>query len=150
MKPLFVLSGSFLIALIFFYFLKNEFDFNTAGQIAMALMMAFSAISHFVFTKGMIAMIPDFLPMKKQIVYVTGVIEVLLGMGLLFSASRLLAGWMLVAFFILLLPANINASMKNINYHTGERDGNGIRYLWFRIPLQLFYILWVVIFVIVK
>ena len=46
-------------------------------------------------------------------------------------------------FFIAILPANIKASMENINYQTGELDGIGLEYLWFRIPLQLFFIVWV-------
>ncbi len=33
--------------------------------------------------------------------------------------------------------------MENINYQTGELDGNGLDYLWFRIPLQVFFIVWV-------
>ena len=50
---------------------------------------------------------------------------------------------MLILFFIAILPANIKASLENINYQTGELNGNGIEYLWFRIPLQIVFILWV-------
>ena len=46
-------------------------------------------------------------------------------------------------FFIAIIPANIKASMENINYQTGELDGSGLEYLWFRIPLQVFFIVWV-------
>ena len=33
--------------------------------------------------------------------------------------------------------------MNHVNYETGASDGNGMKYLWFRIPLQVFFILWV-------
>ena len=41
--------------------------------------------------------------------------------------------------------STFGVSMENINYQTGELDGSGLEYLWFRIPLQLIFIGWVYI-----
>jgi len=58
---------------------------------------------------------------------------------------RTITAWLLILFFILMLPANIKASIENLNYQTGTYDGNGLSYLWFRIPLQILFITWVYI-----
>ena len=109
----------------------------------MAAMLLFTAMGHFMFTEGMAAMMPDFVPFKKEMVYATGVLEILFAIGLLIPILKIRTAWLLILFFILILPANIKAAAENINYQTGELNGNGLDYLWFRIPLQIFFILWV-------
>jgi uncharacterized membrane protein len=108
----------------------------------MALMLAFTAIGHFAFAKGMVMMIPDFIPFKKALVYFTGVIEILAAVGLLIPSLKVLTAWLLIVFFILLLPANINAAIRHIDYQKGNFEGSGVNYLWFRVPLQILFILW--------
>jgi len=87
-------------------------------------------------------MIPAIVPLKTEIIYLTGVLEILLGIGLLIPGLRVYSGWYLVIFFIFLLPANINAAIKHIDYQKGTPDGSGISYLWFRVPLQILFIAW--------
>lgn len=143
MKPLLVLIISFLIGLTLIWLLHKKIKWQLSGRIAMAIMLSFTAIGHFAFIEGMTAMIPDFIPLKRELVYATGILEIALGIGLLIPKLKLNVGWILILFFIAILPANINASMENINYQTGELDGHGLDYLWFRIPLQVFFIIWV-------
>lgn len=69
--------------------------------------------------------------------------EITLGLALLFSATRQPAAIALIVLFCLMLPANIYAAMNHINYETGENNGKRPAYLWFRIPLQLFFIAWI-------
>lgn len=109
----------------------------------MSAMLMFTAVAHFVFTDGMAQMIPDFFPLEKELVYLTGILEMLLAIGLLIPRTKIITGWTLIVFFFAILPANVKAAMENINYQTGELDGNGIEYLWFRIPLQILFIAWV-------
>ena len=109
----------------------------------MAAMLMFTAVAHFVFTKGMVMMLPEFVPYKTGIVYLTGIIEIAAAIGLLIPNSSVLAAWLLIMFFILLLPANIYASIKRIDYQKGTFSGNGLVYLWFRVPLQILFIVWV-------
>ncbi|WP_345968621.1 DoxX family protein [Arenibacter algicola] len=114
-----------------------------AGQIAMAAMLLFTSLGHFMFTEGMAAMMPEFIPLKKEMVYFTGVMEILFAIGLLIPRLKTPTAWLLMLFFILILPANIKAAVENLNYQTGELNGSGIDYLWFRVPLQIIFILWV-------
>ena len=142
MKPLIVLLVSFVIALIVTRLIVGDFNVALSGRIAMASMLAFTAIGHFAFTKGMVMMIPDFIPFKKALVYFTGVIEILAAAGLLISSYQVLTAWLLIVFFIVLLPANINAAIRHIEYQKGTFTGGGPTYLWFRVPLQILFILW--------
>ena len=142
MKPLFVLLLVFIIAVAVLKWMNGHYNWPLSARIAMCAMLCFTAIAHFVFTKGMTMMIPAFIPFKKEVVYFTGVLEILLGIGLLIPQFRVYAGWILIAFFILMLPANINAAIHKIDYQKGTIGGPGLTYLWFRVPLQVLFICW--------
>lgn len=142
MKPLIVLIAVFSLSLLSIKLLTQKYDWPLAGRIAMCVMLCFTAIAHVAFTKGMTLMIPEFIPLKTELVYLTGVLEIILGIGLLVPNFTVFSAWALIAFFILLLPANIYAAMHHIDYQQGTFDGNGPAYLWFRVPLQLFFIGW--------
>ncbi len=142
MKPLVVLLLSFIVSVFILKILKKEYEFTLSGRISMSIMLVFTAIGHFVFTKGMSIMIPKFIPFKEALVYFTGMFEILLAVGLLIPKFKNIFGWMLIIFLVLMLPANIYASINNVNYQKGTYDGNGLTYLWFRIPAQLFFIGW--------
>ncbi len=143
MKPLIVLIITFVIALIIIKLQTKKINWQLAGRIAMSIMLVFTSVAHFIFTEGMSEMIPNFFPFKKELVIVTGVLEMLFAIGLLIPKTKTLTGWILILFFITVLPANIKASMEHINYQTGALDGNGMDYLWFRVPLQILFIVWV-------
>ncbi|MEP3388328.1 MAG: hypothetical protein ABJO02_09090 [Reichenbachiella sp.] len=122
--------------------LHGNFTFALSGRIAMSAMLLFTAIGHFVFTKGMAMMLPDFVPFRIELVYLTGILEIAAAIGLFIPKFRVVTAWLLVVFFILMLPANIYASIKHIDYQKGTFDGPGLTYLWFRIPLQILFIVW--------
>jgi len=142
MKPLIVLLAVFIVSLLTTKFVRGNFEFALSGRIAMSVMLLFTAIGHFVFTKGMSMMLPDFIPYKTEVVYLTGIIEIAGAIGLFIPNFRILTAWLLIAFFILILPANIYAALKHIDYQKGTFDGNGLTYLWFRVPLQILFIVW--------
>lgn len=142
METLIILFGVFASTLLIVKLITKRFEISQAGRIAMAAMLVFTAIGHFAFAKGMVMMI-SFLPWATEIVYITGVIELAAVAGLLIPKMTLLTGKLLIVFFIVLLPANIYAAYHNINLKTADYSGKGISYLWFRIPLQLLFILWV-------
>ena len=142
MKPLIVLLLSFTISLFILKIIKKEYDFALSARIAMSIMLVFTAVGHFAFTKGMSMMIPKFIPFKESFVYLTGMFEILLAIGLLITKFKTISGYALIIFLLLMLPANIYASVNNVNLQKGTLDGNGMMYLWFRIPLQILFIIW--------
>ena len=142
MKPLLVLLSVFCVAIFAIKLATTKYDISLSARIGMCAMLFFTAIGHFAFTKGMTMMVPPMIPMKTEIVYMTGVLEIFLGIGLLFPSVRVCTGWILIAFFLLLLPANMYAAVKHIDYQKGTYDGPGVSYLWFRVPLQILFIVW--------
>ena len=143
MKPLVILILTFIIGYFVSHLLDNEINPASAGCIAMAIMLVFTAIGHFKFTKGMSMMLPAFIPFKKEMVVITGLIEIAAAIGLLLPAMRHTTAIWLIITFILILPANIYAAIKHVDYEKGTLDGKGLNYLWFRAPLQIFFIAWV-------
>ena len=142
MKPLFVLLISFVLALFAIKIWTHGYDYAFAARIAMSVMLLFTAIGHFAFPKAMMMMIPAIMPFRLALVYITGIIEIMAAIGLQIVSIKYLTGVLLIIFFILVLPANIYAAAKHINYQTGKEDGKGYGYLWFRIPLQILFIIW--------
>jgi len=109
----------------------------------MSIMLLFTAIGHFAYSTGMSMMLPRIIPFKKEIVYLTGFIEIAAAIGLLIPQLRHITSILLIIFFIAILPANIHAAINKVDYQKGTNEGNDEKYLWFRIPLQLFFIGWV-------
>jgi uncharacterized membrane protein len=142
MKPLIVLLVVFLISTITIKLIRGQYDFALSGRIAMSVMLMFTAVAHFAFTKGMSIMIPEFIPARVGIVYATGVIEIAAAIALLVPGWKVPAAWFLILFFVLLLPANIYAAIKHVDYEKATFTGNGPAYLWFRVPLQILFIVW--------
>ncbi|UII81550.1 hypothetical protein [Flagellimonas sp. CMM7] len=142
MKPLLVLLSSFVIAIFVVRIVNKQYDFALSARIALSIMLCFTAMGHFVYTKGMSMMIPEPIPFKISFVHLTGLFEFLLAIGLLIPKLKVISGWTLIVFLVLMLPANIYATMHHINYQKGTFDGHGLTYLWFRIPLQVLFIVW--------
>jgi uncharacterized membrane protein len=142
MKPLIVLLISFGFAILSIKIFTRQNDFALAARIAMSLMLLFTASGHFAFPRGMMMMMPAFIPFRLALVYITGVIEILAAIGLQIESLKNLTAVLLIIFFILVLPANIYAAVKHIDYQKVGNNGNGLYYLWFRIPLQILFIIW--------
>lgn len=109
------------------------------GRVSLALLFVFTGLGHFIKTEQMAQMLPPWVPMRVGIVYATGVLEWAGAAGLLVPALSRLAGLCLVAFLVLVFPANIYAALNRV-----EMGGHGVGpiYLWVRIPLQLILIGW--------
>lgn len=142
MKPLVVLLIAFCLALLAVKLFTQEYNIALSARIAISSMLVFTSVGHFVFPKGMAMMLPAIVPARMAVVYITGMIELAAAVGLLITSTKVLTGWLLILFFILVLPANIYAAMKGVDYQKGTFDGNGLAYLWFRIPLQIVFIAW--------
>lgn len=148
MKPLFVLIIVFIVSSLIIKLLKGEMDDALAGKIALALMLVFTSLGHLLYTDGMTLMLPEFIPFKKEMIYATGLVEVMAAIGLFVPQVSRITGLLLIVFFLLILPTNIRANLKHINYETATFNGPGPSYLWFRIPFQLLLIAWTYYFVI--
>ncbi|MCF0055590.1 hypothetical protein [Dyadobacter sp. CY356] len=150
MIVLLVLLISFALSCGLFEIISGDPNLLFSGNIALCIMLLFTAIGHFKFPEGMAKMIPSFIPLKKELVFITGILEILAGLALLLPQLRFSSGVFLILFLIAILPANIYAAIHHLDYQKGTFDGNGLKYLWFRIPMQLFLIGWVWFFAILN
>lgn len=146
MKPLIVLLTIFGIG----YLVKRLFKLDKLSvaylaKFAMSSMLVFTGIGHFVFAEGMAEMLPEIIPFKIEIIYGTGILEIIGAIALLMPDYSRWAGIGLILFLIAILPTNIYAALHHINPITGALDGPGSEYLLFRIPLQVFFIIWIYI-----
>jgi len=147
MKTLIVLISVFIISIVFTTLFCKKADVILSGKIAMSAMLIFAAIGHFAFHQGMAMMLPDYIPFKIEIVYITGILELAAAIGLLLPKRSVLTAWLLIAFFILILPANIYAAIQEIDFQNMNIEGKGLSYHCLRVPLQLLFIAWTFFFV---
>lgn len=143
MKPLFILISVFLIGSLLKAITRAKVSYQVIGKISLSLMFVFTGVAHFAFGSGMAAMLPELIPFKMEIIYLTGVLEILGAICLLIPMFSKITGWSLITFLVVVLPANIYAGINHIDPITGAHDGPGPEYLLFRVPLQIFYVAWI-------
>jgi uncharacterized membrane protein len=103
------------------------------GCVALAAMFLFAAMGRLVNPDGLVAMLPDYLPLRREAVYVSGLFEVLGAIGLLVPGTRRLAGLGLVALLLVVFPANVNVAVNNLQVPGFSGDP---LYQWLRLPVQ--------------
>jgi uncharacterized membrane protein len=141
MAPLIFLLGTFVALYpINRFLLGGRLSISFIGRASMAVMLIVTGVSHFTNTQQMVDMMPDFMPAKREMIYFTGVCELLAVVGLVWNKTSRLASILLIIFFVLVLPANIAGSLKSVQFAGMEY---GPWYLLFRVPLQIFFIWWV-------
>jgi len=97
-----------------------------------------AGINHFVDPATYLRMMPDYLPFPVTLVYLSGVGEVVGGVGLFIPRWRAAAGWGLIALLIAVFPANVQMAL-----HPELFPSIPPELLWGRLPLQLVLIAWV-------
>jgi uncharacterized membrane protein len=140
---LFLLTTFFIARAISRHAFAGKFSPDFVGRLAMSVMLVVTGLSHFFKTEAMIQSMPEMLPFKKELVIITGFIELAAAIGILLPGLIRTTSVLLIVFFILILPVNIVGSLKRVDLGGME---NGAAYLWFRIPLQCFFIWWVYYF----
>ena len=108
--------------------------------IGIALVFGFTAIGHFVKTQAMAEMLPDFVPGRLAMVYVSGFVEAVAAVAILIPRFRRVVAWCLIVLLLSFLPVNIYAAMNQIGM--GGHQWGPI-YLLIRIPLQVILVAWV-------
>jgi uncharacterized membrane protein len=98
----------------------------------------FAGLMHFLKPRPYVAIVPDALPRKREIVFVSGVAEMAGGAGMLMPGTRRAAGWWLIATLLAIFPANVNMAVNAERFRSMPEP-----LLWVRLPLQGVLIAWV-------
>lgn len=80
-------------------------------RIILAFFIFYAGISHLTFNRiDFQAQVPDWVPLSKDLVVIlSGIAEIILGLGLAFwKKERIRFGWALALFFVLIFPGNIS------------------------------------------
>ena len=98
-----------------------------------ALFFVVAGVSHFTSDDKFAAIVPPFLPFPYFIVWVTGLMEIAMGVMLLCPHYRPRVGVILGLFLLAVLPANIYMAIANIPF--GDTAASPTA-LWIRVALQ--------------
>ena len=80
---------------------------KTISQWLLSLLMVFAGVMHFVNPAFFLKIMPPCLPFHWELVHVSGVCEVVLGILLLIPRFSRFAAWGIIALLIAVFPANI-------------------------------------------
>jgi uncharacterized membrane protein len=115
-------------------------SWQQSARYALAVMFLFTGSFHFAAMKHDLArMVPDIFPQPLFIVYATGVLEILGGIGLMLPQFHRTAALCLMVLLVAMFPANVKGALEQITVH-----GHKAIALWLRTPLQvlLIWLLW--------
>lgn len=112
----------------------------TASLVLIALIFATSGVLHLVKPAPFVSIMPRWLPAPQALVLISGVFEILGAVGVLVPATRVAAGWGLIALLLAVFPANIQMLVDARTSHASALWTAG---LIARLPLQVVLIYWV-------
>ena len=107
------------------------------ARLALGLTFIAAGVLHFVRPRMYEAIMPDYLPAHRELVYASGVAEIAGGAGVLHPTTRRAAGWWLIATLVAIFPANVEMAVHAERF-TQFRPA----VLWARLPLQAVLIAW--------
>lgn len=112
----------------------------TLSLVVIALLFAGSGVLHLVKPDVYVRIMPPWLPAPMALVLVSGVCELLGAAGVLVPATRVAAGWGLIALLVAVFPANIQMLL---NARAAHASALWVAGLVARLPLQAGLIYWV-------
>jgi len=99
-----------------------------------------AGLNHFINPRIYLAIMPPYVPAHRFMVSLSGIAEIILGVGLLFPATQSVSAWGLIFLLIVVFPANVYMA-------TSPKFNKFPAWLrWFRLPLQGVLIWWAYLF----
>jgi uncharacterized membrane protein len=140
-----LMMAPYLVVRVLSAVMHRDFDARGAAAIGLGVLFIFTGVGHFIQTEPMAQMLPRWVPEQVLLVYLTGVLEFAIAIGLLVPKTRRFTGWVAAVVLVLFFPVNIYAA---INYIPMGGHAWGPVYLLVRAPLQAIILFWVYWFII--
>ena len=112
----------------------------TLSIVLIAAIFVGGGVLHLVKPEAYLGMMPPWLPAAMALVLISGVFEIVGGVGVLVPATRVAAGWGLIALLVAVFPANVQMLLNARATHASALWMSG---LVARLPLQAVMIYWV-------
>ena len=116
------------------YWIELIDKFKIFSIYTIALFYISAGVTHFTNYDFFEALVPPILVFKSEIVYVSGVIEIVLGLLLCFKKTRHKAAWGIVLLLIIVFPANLYLYFSDV---PREALGISINQAFIRLPFQI-------------
>lgn len=114
------------------------------ARLLLGTFMLLAGIGHLTFARRAFrAQVPDWLPMNKdRVVVLSGVVEIGLGLLIIFAGHRSRSiPWLLAIFFVLVFPGNIAQYLNHRDAFGPNSDSARLTRLFFQ-PVLIYWALW--------
>ncbi|MDZ5811917.1 DoxX family membrane protein [Halorubrum sp. AD140] len=103
-----------------------------------------AGVAHFLAPDSFARAVPPEFPRPRALVYLSGVAEILLGLGMQFDRTRRASAWGIVALLVAVFPANVHMATDDVAAEFAPDRLAGIARVaaWVRLPLQAVLVLW--------
>ncbi|KZN23378.1 hypothetical protein A4G99_15330 [Haladaptatus sp. R4] len=110
----------------------------------MGLFYTIAGVMHFVVPKVYARIVPPQFPKPVVLVYLSGIAEIVLGIGVMIRRTRRLSAWGIIALLVAVFPANVHMAMSGELPDAVPDWAEDITRIgvWVRLPLQGALVLW--------
>lgn len=136
---LFMLSSPLITVYLYSILMGKPFLLGRVACWGLGMAFLFFCIGHFVKTAGMVEMLPVWVPLRVELVYLTGVLELVISIALFLPRYQVNAAKIAIVVLVLFFPVNIYSAINSIGL--GGHQWGPV-YLLIRLPLQIALISW--------
>ena len=115
--------------------MNTKYDLKLISIVVMGLFYFSVGVNPFTDPYWFLQIVHPYLPYKIELVYISGFLEIVLGVMLLIPKTRVYAGWGLIMLLIAVYPANIYLAQTN-----GAAMNTTPLIAWGRLPFQFVFI----------
>lgn len=112
---------------------------RSAGIWGLGIAFLFFALGHFVQTDQMVQLLPLIIPFRKELIWLTGLLEIVIAFMLFFQTTRRTAAKIAFTMLVVFFPANVYGALNSVDF---GGHALGWIYLLVRLPLQLLLLFW--------
>ena len=133
--------SAFLWGLGYFFGVTALRDLYFVARVAAAIMFCLIGLSHLTKPELLTYMVEGLLPHPRLVVYGTGLLEIILGLGLLYPPTQRACTWGLLVLLVAVFPANLNVALNQLPPPGGLPAKPW--YVWSRLAFQPLYMAWI-------
>lgn len=116
-------------------------DWRVPACWLLAVFFLAAGLLHVVATPEFMKIVPPPVPLKREVVWLTGLLEITFAVGLVIPRLRRVTGWILAGYLLAVLPANVYMALERVEV-AGVVLPDWLA--WVRVALQ-FGLIWLVL-----